>query len=145
MILGKDTGRHAMVLVGMRRVENEKKWQVLLQNWWPGMQLIELIEVSSETFASSGAKVHFALKEQTNIKKEIPTLFDKQAETFVEGRDNPEKVCPERQFLSAGTVHSSRLVANRRMVGRRKEGWDGDGDSIINAYCNLDLPVILYL
>ncbi len=56
--LGKVTERHAMVLVGMRRLKNEKTWRLLLQNWWPGMQLIE---VSCETFASSGAKVHFAL------------------------------------------------------------------------------------
>jgi hypothetical protein len=91
IILGEDTERHAMVLVGMRRIE--KKWRLLLQNWWPEGQLIE---VSSETFASSGATVHFALQEQTKIKEEIPTLLDKQAETFVEGCDQPEKVCPER-------------------------------------------------
>ena len=92
-----------MVLIGMRRVGKEKKWRPLLQNWWPGVQLIE---VSSETFASSGATVYFAMEKQTIIKKEIPTLIDKQAET-VEGCDTPERVFPERQFLSAGTVHSS--------------------------------------
>jgi hypothetical protein len=101
IILGKHTKRHAMVLVGMRRVKNEKNWRLLLQNWWPGSQLIE---VSSETFASSGAIVHFARKKQTVIKDEIPTLANKQAETFAEGCAIPEKRL-ERQFLSAGTVH----------------------------------------
>jgi hypothetical protein len=86
-----EMGRHAMVLIGMRRVDG--KWRLLLQNWWSRMQLIE---VSSDTIVSSGAEIVFARKKQTLIKDTIPTLMGKQAETFVGGRDNPEKVCPER-------------------------------------------------
>jgi hypothetical protein len=77
---------HAMVLVGMRRVD--KKWRLLLQNWWPDKQLIEL---SSETIVSSNATLYFATEKQTFIQHVIPTLMDKQAETFVGGSDIPKK------------------------------------------------------
>jgi hypothetical protein len=43
---------HAMVLVGMRRVDN--KWRLLLQNWWYDMQFVE---VSIEYFGSSGCNL----------------------------------------------------------------------------------------
>jgi hypothetical protein len=95
-------GRHSMILVGMRRVED--KWRLLLQNWWPGMQFIE---VSSDTIVSSSAMLYFSIEKQTIINDTIPTLMDKQAETFVGGRDHPERACPERQFLSTGSVYSS--------------------------------------
>eukprot|EP00797_Seminavis_robusta_P029151 Sro581_g170320.1 n/a (107) ;mRNA; r:36793-37113 len=32
--------RHAMELVGMRKVDGE--WKLLLQNWWPNLQLVEV-------------------------------------------------------------------------------------------------------
>jgi hypothetical protein len=96
---------HAMVLVGMRRVDG--KWRLLLQNWWSRMQLIE---VSSKTIISSELEVIFAVIEQTRIKSVIPTLQDEQAEI---GGGDISEVMPERQFLSAGIVHSSSGVSNR--------------------------------
>jgi hypothetical protein len=39
IISGNEMGWHAMVLVEMRRVESEKNWRLLLQNWWSEMQL----------------------------------------------------------------------------------------------------------
>jgi hypothetical protein len=74
--------------------------RLLLQNWWPGKQLIE---VSSETIVSSKVTLYFPTQKQILINPAIPTLLDKQAETFVGGSDIPEKRIPERQFLLTGS------------------------------------------
>ena len=49
--------RHAMVLVGMRKVDGE--WKLLLQNWWPNLQLVE---VTPEYMESSGCYLVFVTK-----------------------------------------------------------------------------------
>jgi hypothetical protein len=46
---------HAMILIGGRRDKHGKLW-LLLQNWWPDMQLVE---VSAEYFATCKASLSF--------------------------------------------------------------------------------------
>ena len=46
---------HAMILIGTRLDERKNRW-LLLQSWWPDM---ELVEVSAEYFFNSDAKVVF--------------------------------------------------------------------------------------
>jgi CRISPR/Cas system endoribonuclease Cas6 (RAMP superfamily) len=70
---------HAMVLVGMRRVDN--KWRLLLQNCWYEMQFVE---VSIEDFVSSGTKVVWVMHKQTKIPDMVPILRAVHAETFLE-------------------------------------------------------------
>jgi hypothetical protein len=71
---------HSMVLVGMRRFDNE--WRLLLQNWWDYMQFVE---VSAEYLISSGADLVWARNKQTNKPDNVPILHYVHAETFVEG------------------------------------------------------------
>ena len=52
----KQTGRHAMLLIGGRRDANNRLW-FLLQNWWTDMQLVE---VSAAYLKASGARILFA-------------------------------------------------------------------------------------
>jgi hypothetical protein len=76
----KKEERHAMVLVGMRRINNE--WSLLLQNWWSKMQFVE---VSGKYFLSSDTALTFVLKDQ----HKIPGIFSRcdslYAEANVEG------------------------------------------------------------
>ena len=72
---------HAMVFVGMRRVDG--KWRLLLQNWWYDMQFVE---VSVEYFVSSGAELVWASYKQTKIPDKVPILCSVHAETFTEDR-----------------------------------------------------------
>jgi hypothetical protein len=82
-----EESRHAMVLVGMRYIED--RWRLLLQNWWSRMQFVE---VSSEYFINSEAQLTFV----TNDQSTIPERFDRcnalYAEANVEGADIPEVV-----------------------------------------------------
>ena len=74
--------RHAMVLVGVRFVQNE--WRVLLQNWWPNMPFVE---VSEEYLRSSDALLTFVISNDV----QIPSRFDRcdavYAEADLEGID----------------------------------------------------------
>lgn len=82
---------HAMVLVGMRNVEGE--WRVLMQNWWPRLQLVE---VSAEYFISSQAELVFARKQPHRIPKEFERCDSAYAEADVPGRDSNELFCNEK-------------------------------------------------
>jgi hypothetical protein len=77
-ILGK-VKYHAMVLVGMRRVDH--KWRLLLQNWGYEMQFVE---VSAEYFGSSGASLVWLREKQAKIPDKVPILCSVHAETFTE-------------------------------------------------------------
>jgi len=49
---------HAMVLLGGRRIDekDQKKTYLLLQNWWPGMPLVE---ISDDYYNASGRSLVF--------------------------------------------------------------------------------------
>ncbi|CAB9514937.1 expressed unknown protein [Seminavis robusta] len=87
----KEMQRHAMVLVGMRKVNGE--WRLLLQNWWPNLQLVE---VTPEYMASSGCFLVFVTKELW----EIPCMFDRcdheYAEAYIPGTDSTATYIYER-------------------------------------------------
>jgi hypothetical protein len=94
--------RHAMVLVGMRHVDNE--WRLLLQNWWENMQFVE---VSAEYFISSGARLSWAMEKQTKIPDTVPILRSVYAETFMEGGggDVKEQVCETDRGFRGRNLH----------------------------------------
>jgi hypothetical protein len=77
-----DKTRHAMVLVGTRLVGDE--WRLLLQNWWPNMQFVE---VSREYFLSCEAVLTFV----DGVQDKIPERYDRcnasYAEAEMEGGD----------------------------------------------------------
>jgi hypothetical protein len=61
-------GLHAMALIGARTDAHGKRW-FLLQNWWPGMQFVE---VSASYLKSSLATVYFVETPQRRIPKSFP-------------------------------------------------------------------------
>jgi hypothetical protein len=76
---------HAMVLVGMLK-KSDGKWWLLLQNWWPQMQLVE---VSQQYFLSSGASICFVSNNQTGIPRNFARCDKRYAEAHIEGSDGP--------------------------------------------------------
>jgi hypothetical protein len=82
-------GRHAMVLVGHREVDGEKRY--LLQNWW---KTKSYVEVDADYLLSSDATIHFIKEEQMEMG-DYPT----SDQTLVEcesGMDACENFIPER-------------------------------------------------
>lgn len=88
--------RHAMLLVGMHFCCIDRKWHLLLQNWWDDMQFLD---VTAEYFHSTGAQLIFCTKRLTSYLPNIPTLASAYAETSIDGADVPHvgnldvKVC----------------------------------------------------
>jgi hypothetical protein len=76
------SSQHAMVLVGVRMVED--KWYALLQNWWEKMPFIE---ISAEYLVSSDAWLSFIEEKEVSM----PSYFDRcnalYAEADLEGND----------------------------------------------------------
>ena len=83
-------GQHAMVLVGMARVDG--KWTLLLQNWWKEMQFLE---VTAEYLVSSGAKLVWAKSRQTSMVANFPVSEAIFAETHVDGCDREPPLFPQ--------------------------------------------------
>jgi hypothetical protein len=77
-----DPERHAMVLVGMRKVG--ETWNFLLQNWWSDLQLVEVTGFYLET---SDAKFVQAVREQLNIQEKFDRCDDYYSEVEVPGMD----------------------------------------------------------
>jgi hypothetical protein len=78
-----------MVLIGMRK-DSDDKWWLLLQNWWPQMQLVE---VSQQYFSSSKAWLHCVYAPQSRIPDNFERCDRKHAEATLEGCDVPEVGC----------------------------------------------------
>ena len=76
---------------GMRKVDGE--WKLLLQNWWPNLQLVE---VTPEYMASSGCYLVFV----TKTLRSIPSKFDRcdheYAEAYIPGTDSTATYIYER-------------------------------------------------
>ena len=83
--------RHAMVLVGMRKVDGE--WKLLLQNWWPNLQLVE---VTPEYMASSGCYLVFVTKTLLSIPSEFGRCDHEYAEAYIPGTDSTATYIYER-------------------------------------------------
>jgi hypothetical protein len=77
---------HATVLIGMRKDSNDK-WWLLLQNWWPHMQLVEF---SQQYFVSGRAVIRFVCRPQAGIPENFERCDHKHAEATMEGCDDPE-------------------------------------------------------
>ena len=77
-----EAARHAMVLVGVRRVQNE--WRVLLQNWWPNMPFVE---VTAEYLSSSDALLLLMKGKCVQISTQFERCDAVYAEANVEGSD----------------------------------------------------------
>lgn len=89
---GKDEKYHAMVLVGMRK-GSDGRWWLLLQNWWPHMQLVE---VSQEYFLSCKAEISFVKHPPLAIRATLERCDKEYAEAEMEGSDIPERGCDEK-------------------------------------------------
>jgi hypothetical protein len=76
---------HAMVLVGLRKVGEQ--WRLLLQNWWPHSQLVE---VSAEYFLSSQAEIVLVMHKQYDIPKKFERCNRVYAEANMGGGDDLE-------------------------------------------------------
>jgi hypothetical protein len=87
--IGEGSEQHAMVLVGLRKVEGQ--WRCLLQNWWPDLQLVEVL---AEYFDQSEASLVFVDIQQS----QIPTIFDRcnneYAEAVLGGEDISKSSAP---------------------------------------------------
>jgi hypothetical protein len=86
---GQSIGHHAMVLIGARTDNNDKRW-FLLQNWWKKKQFVE---VSEEYLEACGATVYFVKTTQPKIPDEFPTQTHPFAEN--ENIDKPERARSE--------------------------------------------------
>ena len=82
-------GKHAMVLVGSRKDGDQHIF--LLQNWWRTRQLIE---VSGEYLAQTGAQVVFVKKSVD----QIPDEFPKNVASYMETEDLGEQLPPEMMY-----------------------------------------------
>ena len=85
----KKKGKHAMVLVGSRKDGDQHIF--LLQNWWRTRQLIE---VSGEYLAQTGAQVVFVKKSVD----QIPDEFPKNVASYMETEDLGEQLPPEMMY-----------------------------------------------
>jgi hypothetical protein len=77
-------GRHAMVLVGYRIVDEKKRY--LLQNWWKSKPYVE---VDVDYLISSKATIHF-IKEKQEKMGDYPTNNDAfvECETGIDASEN---------------------------------------------------------
>ncbi|KAG7341397.1 hypothetical protein IV203_023349 [Nitzschia inconspicua] len=89
--IGKVTEKHAMVLVGMRKVSGA--WRYLLQNWWPKLQLVE---VSEEYFRSSDSSICFVTSKVSSIDKKFALCNSVYAESSLQGQDGNFSTVYER-------------------------------------------------
>lgn len=81
-----------MTVVGVRKVEDT--WRFLLQNWWPGLQLVE---VSAQYLVKSGAKLVLATRKQTRIPRKFARCNSVYAEAALAGQDISKSFAePER-------------------------------------------------
>jgi len=80
--IGDDTEKHAMVLVGVRKVEG--KWRCLLQNWWP---LLQLVEVSADYLQKSKAMLVQVVRPQSGIPAKFGCCSAEYAEATLGGED----------------------------------------------------------
>jgi hypothetical protein len=76
------TLRHAMVLVGVRMIDDE--WYVLLQNWW---QKMPFVEVSADYLSSSDARLAFILDDDVTMPEDFDRCNALYAEADLEGND----------------------------------------------------------
>ena len=81
-------GRHAMVLVGYRIVDGQKRY--LLQNWWKSKPYVE---VDADYLLSSEAIIHF-IKEKQMKMGDYPTSFESLVECE-SGIDASENFIPD--------------------------------------------------
>lgn len=82
---GSVVGTHAMVLLGMRRDPNAKKWDLLLQNTWPNMPSAN---VTLEYFLSADPKLTFVVAAGgVKANDGLPTNTALIAEIYIEGND----------------------------------------------------------
>jgi len=91
--VNKFEGRHAMVLIGYRIVDGNKRY--LLQNWW---KTKPYIEVDVDYLLSSDATVHFIQEKQLEMG-DYPTNLEALVECE-SGIDCSENFVPEGVFSS---------------------------------------------
>lgn len=85
-----------LVLIGMRK-GSDGRWWLLLQKWWPHMQLVEL---SQQYFASSKASICFVVRPQVGI----PVKFERC------DRDYAEAQMAGNEFLNVGAINKYRAA-----------------------------------
>jgi len=71
------SGFHAMLLIGVRKDEQQGKTKYLLQNWWKGKQFVEMDDIYLEACTSN---VYFVKTPQAKIPTEFPVNFAVYAE-----------------------------------------------------------------
>lgn len=80
----KKNGRHAMVLIGIRR-DPQYDYVFLLQNWWRGNPRSGLgrffLEVSAKYMHDAGAMITFVNSNIPEIPQEFPKIYKSYAET----------------------------------------------------------------
>jgi len=75
----------------MRKVNGE--WRLLLQNWWPNLQLVE---VTPEYLAGSGCNLVFVTKPLYSIPSTFVRCDHEYAEAYIPGTDSTETYIYER-------------------------------------------------
>lgn len=90
--VGKHIGYHAMVLIGSRHDETGKEW-FLIQNWWPGLQFVEM---SASYLKKSDCTLYFVKTPQSHIPDKWPTQNHMFAEN--ENVDKPEALDFEKNI-----------------------------------------------
>jgi hypothetical protein len=84
----KPNGRHAMLLIGIRR-DQKYGWVFLLQNWW---KTRFFIEVSAKYMSLSGAFIVEIYSEIPDIPKDFPVVYASYVETSADMSERMDEI-----------------------------------------------------